>query len=233
MKGVDLLDNPFWHSLTTRHRQFAVIGERAAFYLPQVSMFAGVAENTEEAYTELAEMIEPGRPILIGSVRVLDDHPDWMVVQITEAQQMIRNAPIEPTHARTDIRFEHLTPEDVPQMMKLIELTEPGPFFSRTIEMGGYIGIKVGGRLVAMGGERAKPEGYTEISAICTHPEHRGKGYAKAITVALTNEILERGETPFLHVKSTNIPAMKLYVKLGFNKRKTGISTVLMRKPRR
>jgi predicted GNAT family acetyltransferase len=87
--------------------------------------------------------------------------------------------------------------------------------------MGDYIGIKVDGRLVAMGGERMKPEGFTEVSGVCTHPGHRGKGYAKAITGYLTNAILERGETPFLHVFVQNAPAINLYEKLGYRARKT------------
>jgi predicted GNAT family acetyltransferase len=97
--------------------------------------------------------------------------------------------------------------------------------------MGTYIGVKVDGRLVAMGGERMKPEGYTEVSGICTHPEHRGKGYAKAITGALTNMVLEQGETPFLNVFANNTPAIKLYEKLGYKTRRTIKAAGIMRKP--
>jgi len=227
MKKEHPLDNPVWNSLISRHRHLAVVGEKAALYDPQVSMFAGVAENTEEAYVELAGIAEPGKPIAIKGDKALDNHPDWVVMQSGEVFQMTCGTPIK----YKDLEYDRLTSDDLPQMMELVELTKPGPFYLRTIEMGKYIGFKVGGKLVAMGGERLKPEGYTEISAICTHPEHRGKGYAKAITGALTNMVLERGETPFLYVYAYNAPAFNLYEKLGYKTRMTVETTVMMRKP--
>jgi len=139
---------------------------------------------------------------------------------------MLCETPIE----YRETEFKELTPDDVPQMMELVQLTEPGPFSPRTIEMGVYIGIKIDGRLVAMGGERMKPEEHTEISGICTHPDHRRKGYAKAITGALTNSILDRGETPFLHVSVENVPAINLYERLGYQKRRTVPGAAIMRR---
>jgi predicted GNAT family acetyltransferase len=190
-------------------------------------MIAGVAEDIDEAYTELAGIAEPGMPVAILGNNPPDDHPDWMAMQRMEGFQMTCDTPIE----YEEMEFEILTPVDVPQMMELVELTKPGPFSPRTIEMGEYIGVKVDGKLVAMGGERMKPEGHIEISAICTHPEHRGKGYAKAITGALTNMVLERGETPFLYVIANNTPAIKLYEKLGYKTRRTIRAAGMMRKP--
>ena len=221
------LDNVGWNSLTSKHRHLGVIGEKAAKYRTQVSMIAGIAENTPEAFAELAEISEPGVPVVLLGNAPPEGHPDWVVRRRAEAHQMVIDAPIE----YEDKEFVGLTPEDVPEMMALVELTQPGPFSPGTIEMGDYIGIKVDGKLVAMGGERMKPEGYTEVSGICTHPDHRGRGYAKAITGHITNAIFERGETPFLHVFVNNEPAIRLYERLGYRKRATVKASGMMRKP--
>jgi len=140
---------------------------------------------------------------------------------------MVCNEPIE----YTKIDYVELSKKDVPEMMKLVEITKPGPFSPGTIEMGHYIGIRKDGELVAMGGERMKPKGYVEISGICTHPEHRGKGYGTAITANLTNHILEQGDTPFLHVFKQNEPAIRLYEKLGYATRKIIPVNALMKQP--
>ena len=227
MRKEHPLDNVAWNSLTSRHKHLGVIGEKAAKYRSHVSMIAGIAENSTEAFTELAEISEPGIPVALIGNDPPEGHPDWMVRRAGEAYQMVIEIPIK----YEEKEIVRLTPEDVPEMMKLVELTQPGPFSPGTIEMGDYIGIKVDGKLVAMGGERMKPEGYTEVSGICTHPDHRGKGYAKAITGYLTNAILERGEVPFLHAFTNNTPAIKLYEKLGYKKRRTIKGSGIMKKP--
>jgi predicted GNAT family acetyltransferase len=116
---------------------------------------------------------------------------------------------------------------DIPEMMRLVEVTQPGPFGLRTQELGTYLGIHIGNRLVAMAGERMKIDGYVEISAVCTHPDVRGFGYAAALVAALSRSALERGEIPFLHVFSDNDPAIALYHKVGFRIRRTLHLTVL------
>ncbi len=118
---------------------------------------------------------------------------------------------------------------DVPDMMQLVELTKPGPFAARTIALGCYIGIRAGGQLVAMAGERMRFPGFTEISAVCTHPDYRHRGYSSALVRALTRSILDRGETPFLHIYSDNSAAGSLYEHLGFSHRRTLTVTVLKR----
>jgi predicted GNAT family acetyltransferase len=115
--------------------------------------------------------------------------------------------------------FVRLTQADVPEMLALTELTKPGPFGSRTHEMGDYFGICRTGVLAAMAGERLRMPGYTEISAVCTRPEHLGKGYASALIEMLAKRICIRGEVPFLHVRSTNVRAIQVYERLGFRKR--------------
>jgi predicted GNAT family acetyltransferase len=115
--------------------------------------------------------------------------------------------------------FIRLTQADAPEMLALTELTKPGPFGARTHEMGEYFGIRRAATLVAMAGERLRLPGYTEISAVCTHPGHLGRGYASALMEMLVERICSRGELPFLHVRSENVRAIQVYEHLGFRKR--------------
>ena len=127
------------------------------------------------------------------------------------------------TDAATDgtPTLRRLTIDDVPDMMALVELTRPGPFGERTIEMGRYWGHgDTNGRLVAMAGERLHLEGWTEISAVCTHPDHRGRGLAATLSHHVATAILERGEQPFLHAAEGNDPALSVYRRLGFADRR-------------
>src|SRR6266567_6198253 len=120
-----------------------------------------------------------------------------------------------------------LGPDDVPAMMELTELTKPGPFSARTHELGTFFGIRLGNQLAAMAGERMKLDGYTEITAVCTHPSFRGRGYAQALLGAVSRMIMARGETPFLHVFSDNAPAIALYHRMGLRIRCRLYVTVL------
>jgi predicted GNAT family acetyltransferase len=117
----------------------------------------------------------------------------------------------------------------VADMLALVEITKPGPFRGRTHEMGRYLGIRVDGRLVAMAGERLRPVGYTEVSAVCTHPDYRGRGYGRDLVETLVRNIIDRGEVPILHVEKDNRAAF-LYEQVGFSRRQT-IHLVALRKP--
>ncbi len=217
MREESPLDNLGWISLTGNHRHLGIIGEKAAIYDPQVSSFAGLKEESKEAWSELTELAPPGVPLAIG--RVLRNPPEkqkgFTIEQRGNAIQMIIEEPIP----FKEMEFETLTETDVPQMMELMKLTEATDLMPRTIEMGRYIGLKDDGKLMAMGGERLHSDGYVEISAIGTHPDYRRRGLGKAITATLTNEILMRGELPFLHVWEGNEPAYRLYKKLGYETR--------------
>lgn len=116
--------------------------------------------------------------------------------------------------------MRRLTVDDVPQMLALVAATEPGPFRPRTIEMGRYYGHFDGARLVAMAGERLHLDGFTEISAVCTHPDARGRGLASGITGVVAEGIFERDEQPFLHVAENNAGALRVYEGLGFVRRR-------------
>ena len=109
-----------------------------------------------------------------------------------------------------------LRPAHVPQMCALAELTRPGPFDTRTIEFGGYVGVFDGDRLGAMAGERMHDAPRREASGICTHPDYQGRGLARRLSELVVRRILDRGETPFLHVVATNARAIGLYERMGF-----------------
>lgn len=219
------LDNVAWNSLNDNHRHLGILGEKAALYNPQISMIATVKDETSEAYTELAQITPPGVPVALVGYEA-PDHPDWQLIRGAEVRQMVTETPIK----YTEMDFVTLTEADLPQIGELIKLTQPGPFSPGTIKMGRYIGIKIDGNLVAMGGERMHPGDYVEISAICTHPDHRGKGMATAITGELTNNILERGLKPFLHV-GVNNTAYDLYEKLGYTYRRNVPGAAMIKKP--
>ena len=104
----------------------------------------------------------------------------------------------------------------VPQMLRLTQQTKPGPFYERTIEFGNYYGIFNGDKLVSMAGQRLQTNTHTEVSAICTDPQHLGKSYAKVLTSHICSLIIDSGKIPFLHVRQDNVGAIALYKKLGF-----------------
>jgi predicted GNAT family acetyltransferase len=118
---------------------------------------------------------------------------------------------------------------DAPAMMELTKLTRPGPFTPRTHELGTFLGIRIDGRLVAMAGERMKPANYTEMTAVCVHPDYRGRGYAQMLLGAVSRQISARGEIPFLHVFSDNAGAIALYRRQGMEIRRRIWVTVLAR----
>lgn len=227
MPNTHILDNVAWNSLTTAHRHLGKIGEKGAVYNPQISVIGAIKENTLEAYAELETLVTPGLPVAIIGFKIPSELTGWMTLQAAETYQMVSTEPIK----YEAVEYEVLSKKDVPEMMKLAEITKPGPFSPGTIEMGRYIGIRKEGVLIAMGGERMKPEGYIEISGICTHPEHTGKGYGTAITGILTNAILEQEETSFLHVFTQNTRAIKLYEKLGYITRKMIPVSAIMKQP--
>jgi predicted GNAT family acetyltransferase len=129
--------------------------------------------------------------------------------------------------AKIIAEIDELGIQDSSEMIELTSLTKPGPFGTRTHELGNYLGIRREGKLVAMAGERLKVPGYTEVSAVCTHPDHTGNGYARVLMMEIVRRIRDRGETPFLHVRGDNARAIDLYKLLGFHERKFGHFAVL------
>jgi GNAT superfamily N-acetyltransferase len=216
-----LLDNPVWHALTTWHAAVAEGDGRARRYRPDVSVFWGAEALDPDGWAALATLATPGHGVVLARPE-LGELPDgWTMLGGGVGLQMVAggltaNGPGAPP----PVPIRALDAADVGAMLELVALTEPGPFEARTIELGDYFGVMDGGRLVAMAGERMRFPGYTEISAVCTHPDARGRGLASLLTRRVADGIRDRGETPILHVRRDNHAARRVYERLGFSVRR-------------
>ena len=220
---LEFLDNPIWFALTTEHRSLARSHGIAQRYLPNVSPLAALLHPTNDAFSDLRRLVSPGEHVALFTASPLNVPASWHVDRSRWIDQMICEDSPEPPHASPVA----LGTTDVPEMLALTAATEPGPFLTQTIQMGSYFGIRASdGRLVAMAGERLQSTAFAEISAVCTHPEFRGRGYARALVTFLTAQILAAGKTPFLHVKSEN-GAKVVYHKIGFRLRAAMSLTVI------
>lgn len=213
------LDNPVYASLAGPHAAFAERRGDVLRYQPDVSPFTGMPDDPGPAdWAAVADFAGPGGTAVLPALRV--PFPDgWEVLAMNEGVQLVAES-LEPAQEPEAVR---LGPDDVPEILDLVRRTKPGPFAPRTIELGTYLGIRREGKLVAMAGERLRPPGYTEISAVCTDDAWRGHGFASRLTRAVAAGIVKRGETPFLHAVATNTGAIRLYEKMGFALRRTTV----------
>jgi len=209
------LDNPFWNSLQTRHRHIAQVIAGVARYPREFAPFLGVASTQVDMAPAIETLVAPQESVyLLG---VLPAVPaGWQVQAFRPLAQMVCTQPIEVIDGPVVIPLDHTHRGDV---LALTALVYPHYFRERTMEMGRYFGIYQEGRLAAIIGERLGTDGYTEMSAICTHPDFNGRGYARRLTAMLANDTLARGRTPFLHVSHENTRAKRLYEQLGFRLR--------------
>jgi ribosomal protein S18 acetylase RimI-like enzyme len=209
---LDPLTNPAYYALAGAHSELAEVKGRARRYPAQVAPFLGLPDDpTVEDWNDLAELVGIGHSgALMRHDLPLPDN--FKLVQQFDLVQFV--AP--ESFGAEDPEAVVLGVDDVPEMLALTELTEPGPFRGRTVEFGGYVGLREGGKLIAMAGERFRPGGSVEISAVCTDPAYRGKGLATRLVRAVAAGIEKTGARPFLHTGGTNVNAIRLYEGLGF-----------------
>lgn len=214
---MQALDRPAWASLTTFHAPLSVGNSSARRYRSDVNLFASACDDTPAHLGALADLVRSGEQVIVLQVPQIIVPPGCVAIKRARGVQMIAGRRARFDDAAEDI--VELTDLDAPEMLALATLTEPGPFLARTHTMGKFIGIRSRGRLAAMAGERFRFPGYTEVSGVCTHPDFRGRGFARTLSAAVAASIEARGERAFLHAWTTNLPAISLYETLGFELR--------------
>jgi ribosomal protein S18 acetylase RimI-like enzyme len=223
------LQNVIWQALTTRQAKFAESCDTARRFLREVTSLCAFPEPNGRGYAGLASLAGPGGTTAIFLDRPYEPRTGWEYLAGAPLLQMICENGKGSTSLKPSPQIVELGDKDSPEMLELTTLTKPGPFGPRTHELGYYVGIRNHGKLVAMAGERLKVPGYTEVSAVCTHPDHLGNGYAAALMTEVMRGIRNRGEIPFLHVRADNVRAIAIYERLGFRTAWSGHFAVLRR----
>ncbi|MEY9109432.1 ribosomal protein S18 acetylase RimI-like enzyme [Bradyrhizobium yuanmingense] len=221
-----LLDRPIWSALTTSQKHLAEGGPRALRYPVDMTPFADMADMSAASFAALGGLMSGSQVAVLFTPEPVEIPAGFKVLLAEPGEQLI-GSPAD-TSLR-DAEIVRLGATDVSAMMALTELTKPGPFAARTHELGTFLGIRARGELVAMAGERMKPGNFTEMTAVCVHPDHRGRGYAQALLAAIARQIEARGEIPFLHVFASNTSAIALYQRQGMRIRRRLQVTVLMK----
>jgi ribosomal protein S18 acetylase RimI-like enzyme len=211
------LDNPLWTALTGPQAYLAQRRGSAARLPVDVSPFAAVAGPAagDTRWADLAALVGPGGVVVVPDAPV-EPPPGWALQTAIPGVQMDGSGLVPAPDPEAVV----LGPADVPAMLDLVARTRPGPFLARTLELGTYLGIRREGALVAMAGERMRPPGWSEISAVCTDPAHRGQGLAARLVRAVAVGVRERGDIPFLHAAADNHAGIRLYEQLGFTHRR-------------
>jgi ribosomal protein S18 acetylase RimI-like enzyme len=213
-----ILDNPAWNALISGNKDLANGNEVAKYFPKEVSPFVGTREISANSFNILHGIIPFDSFFGFVAPHDIVIPEPWKVIQFLKVLQMVYDEAANPAVVQQE--FTALNERHVPQMLALTQLTNPGPFAEKTIDFGHYLGVFDGERLVAMAGQRMHPTPYAEISAVCTHPDYLGRGYASQLLLSQIHRIRATSEIPFLHVKSENERAIKVYENLGFLARK-------------
>jgi len=227
---TQILDNMIWNAITTGNRDLSQVDGEVGFYQQDIAPFAGLKELNKANLDKLYDLVTHGRRLALSYTGTLSlDENKWALLQHMDVTQMVYEDPVTSFTTEASHLIVPLGNEHVPQMLELTALTKPGPFLTRTILFGNYCGIFREGRLAAMAGQRMHPVPYLEISAVCTHPDFRGKGYARTLMLHIMKRILDNSYIPFLHVLSANTSAIGLYESIGFRTRKRLFIDVMKR----
>jgi ribosomal protein S18 acetylase RimI-like enzyme len=210
----DVLYNPVYNALLSGDAPLSFGTGNVKYFDEQVSPFAGFPQDYDKGFDDLYSLLPADRKILFATPKPIKEPNGWQVkAEIKGAQFVYEGRNSGNDHS---INLVPLNNKNIEEMIQLAALTKPGPFGPRTIEFGHYHGIFENDKLVAMTGQRLHVDNYTEISAVCTHPDHLGKGYAAALMLHQLNLIGNQGQIAFLHVREDNSRAIALYERLGF-----------------
>lgn len=215
LRGVsNLLSNPVFNALAGRDSHLGAGTEKVKYFNEDVSPFASFEEGYERGFDDLYDMLPPKRGILYANPVRTEIPSNWKILIDIVGVQMVHKKQVP--YDFSSISIVPLHEKNIDEMVALATLTKPGPFATRTIDFGYYYGIFENGKLVAMAGQRMHVARFNEISAVCTHPDYLGKGYATALTQHQVNLIYEQGYQPFLHTRGDNDRAIEVYKRLGF-----------------
>lgn len=222
------LDNPAWYALNGADSRFN-IGDKIAGYFPaDICPFAALPDWSNEMQAYLYDHAPSNRSWSVIRKDAVDFSALWDLRFTLTLHQMVCTDLLPVTIPNTEVRWLNTT--HVPDMLALTAITQPGPFMERTIEFGNYHGVFENDKLVAITGERLHLDDHTEVSAVCTSPEHTGKGYGALLVSMAAEKIIQSGKTPFLHVRADNLRAIKMYERLGFTHRSDIYFAVFKRK---
>ncbi|MBT8459458.1 MAG: GNAT family N-acetyltransferase [Boseongicola sp.] len=211
------LDDPIWSSLSTEHAHFCEGNDLVRRYYADIGPLAATRDSGDACLEALRQSIETSGPVILTRRSGLKAPSGVHLMWDRPLVQMLFSGEVTPLDK--SLKIEPLGGGDAEEMIALARLTKPGPFEARTHALGQFWGVKLGGRVIAMAGERMRQAGFSEISAVCTHPDHTGKGLGRALTTHMCRVIVARGEAPYLHAFEDNHSAIRLYEKLGFRLR--------------
>lgn len=208
------LDNPIWNALNTGSQSLSFGTDRVRLIDREMGFFAGLPAYERENLDELNDFLEAGQRVILFPQDHLPLDEKWKVHNDRELLQLVCERDFSSVAPQQEIL--PLDESHVVEMLALTQLTKPGPFLNKTIDFGDYFGFFSDGKLVSMAGSRLSPSPYTEVSAVCTHPDFAGQGISKKVMPHVLQAIQLRGKTPFLHLYPENTPALRLYTSLGF-----------------
>lgn len=211
-----ILDNPAFYALSTGNERLSNGTDDVRYFDKEISLFIGIRELMPDSFQLLYDLLPHSGPIGYVTPFETEIPGIWKLLNKIKGKQMVYNGGLKDVDASTIVQLKDV---HIPQMIELTKLTNPGPFDTRTIDFDNYYGIFDGDRLAAMAGQRLNPLPYAEISAVCTHPDYTGRGYARQLVDFQINRIKKEGSIPILHVADGNDRPFELYKKIGFEVR--------------